>query len=373
MTGQWSDRYAISDPKTLSPPGPMSYLYSLALRIWTPFWRREDSNGMDMWNAPMVQSRQPLTYRLMENVGLGGPRWHGNSWQRRIAESESSRPSTLLTDIPGDLVWYLPCVQQASYHEGGPLVWLLPLYLHVNQKSDYDIWCTCWCKREHVESNALNNWKLKIFKIIDEHVLFYSNNLDLLPPKPKSSFQYLKQGIQEFHRKYVLAPADKAANNVVVVWQLYYINTLIHKLGSTKTYEQITTDERSIVNTHSSIVNTHSIEITAKFAVSTKEKQDRLPTLYWLPKLHKLPYKACFVANSSSCMTTVLSKLLTSCLTAVKNHWIRYYDIVYERDIFGQLKIPMMFSINLNLKTFRLLNRLHMIFLHCILRYLMIL
>ena len=66
-------------------------------------------------------------------------------------------------------------------------------------------------------SNALNNWKLKTFKIIDERVLFYSNNLDLLPPKPKLSFRYLKQGIQEFHRKYVLAPADKAANNVVVV------------------------------------------------------------------------------------------------------------------------------------------------------------
>ena len=71
-----------------------------------------------------------------------------------------------------------------------------------------------WCKREHVESNALNKWKLKIFKIIDERVLFY---LDLLPPKPKLSFRYLKQGIQEFQRKYVLAPADKAANNVVVV------------------------------------------------------------------------------------------------------------------------------------------------------------
>ena len=78
-------------------------------------------------------------------------------------------------------------------------------------------YCTRWCKREHVESNALNNWKLKIFKIVDEHMLFYSNNLDLLPPKPKLSFRYLKQGIQEFHRKYVLVPADKAANNVVVV------------------------------------------------------------------------------------------------------------------------------------------------------------
>ena len=29
---------------------------------------------MDMWNIPTVQSRRPVTYRLMESVGLGGPR-----------------------------------------------------------------------------------------------------------------------------------------------------------------------------------------------------------------------------------------------------------------------------------------------------------
>ena len=73
---------------------------------------------------------------------------------------------------------------------------------------------------------------------------------------------------------------NQTANNVVVVWRLFYINTLKQELGSTKTNERISTDERSIVNTH-------SIDITAKFAVSIKEKQDRLPTLYWLPKLHK--------------------------------------------------------------------------------------
>ena len=38
-----------------------------------------------------------------------------------------------------------------------------------------------------------------------------------------------------------------------------------------------------------------------------------------------------------------------------------------ELSIFGQLKIPMKFSITLNLKSFRLLNCLHMIFLHSIL------
>ena len=77
---------------------------------------------------------------------------------------------------------------------------------------------TRWCNRQYVTSNALNNWKLKLFQIIDKHILFYSINLNLLPPKLKFSFRFLKQGIQEFHRKYVLAPADKAANNVAVVF-----------------------------------------------------------------------------------------------------------------------------------------------------------
>ena len=53
--------------------------------------------------------------------------------------------------------------------------------------------------------------------------------------------------------------------------------------------------------------------------------------MYWLPKLHKRPYKARFIANSCSCTTTELSKLLISCLNAVKKHVIRYCEKVYER------------------------------------------
>ena len=130
----------MSGRRTLSPSGPMSYLPGLALRILTSFWRREGSAGMDMWNAPLVQSRQPSTYRLRKSVGLGGPRWHGSSWQRGIAESGSSRLSTLMIDIPGDLVWDLPCLQQASYLEGGPLMWRLPCTCMLIQNTIVMIW-----------------------------------------------------------------------------------------------------------------------------------------------------------------------------------------------------------------------------------------
>ena len=44
--------------------------------------------------------------------------------------------------------------------------------------------------------NAMKEWKLSIFNIVDKRIKFYSQNTNLLPPKPKSSFRHLKQGIQ---------------------------------------------------------------------------------------------------------------------------------------------------------------------------------
>ena len=72
--------------------------------------------------------------------------------------------------------------------------------------------------------------------------------------------------------------------------------------------------------------------MAVKFGLFVDEDHSKLPTLYWLPKLHKRPYKLRFIANSSACTTTELSILLTSCLTAIKNHVIKYFTTVYERN-----------------------------------------
>ena len=74
-----------------------------------------------------------------------------------------------------------------------------------------------WCKRENVEPNALKEWKINIFKIIDTRISFYSLNTNILPPKPKPSFRQVQRDIQGFHTKYVLVPAVKAINNAVAV------------------------------------------------------------------------------------------------------------------------------------------------------------
>ena len=166
--------------------------------------------------------------------------------------------------------------------------------------------------------------------------MVYSHTTNLLPPKPISSFRHLKQGILEFHRKYVLVPADMAANNIVFVCRLHYnINSLKQDINGTKAYKETSTDEKTVVNNHSN-------DLPYKFAINVKERQDRLPTMYWLPKLHKRPYKARFIANSSSCTTTELNyKLLGSLLSnlvslgtmrqCMKSQ--RKYVLVYKKNL----------------------------------------
>ena len=89
--------------------------------------------------------------------------------------------------------------------------------------------------------------------------------------------------------------------------------------------------------------------MAAKFGLLVDEDHSKLPTLYWLPKLHKRPYKSRFIANSSACTTTELSILLTSCLTAIKNHVINIAQQFMKEMVkiyFCLLKIQVKFLIN---------------------------
>ena len=76
----------------------------------------------------------------------------------------------------------------------------------------------------------------------------------------------------------------------------------------------------------SNILLKHEDDISSfKLSISKSD----LPTIYCLPKLHKSPYKFRFIANSSNCTTTVLSRNLTSALTAIKDHVSKYCETAF--------------------------------------------
>ena len=61
-----------------------------------------------------------------------------------------------------------------------------------------------------------------------------------------------------------------------------------------------------------------------------------LPSLYWIPKLHKCSFKQRYIAGSAKCSTKPLSKLLTCMLSGVKTG---FCDTSYPRGGVNQIWI----------------------------------
>ena len=98
------------------------------------------------------------------------------------------------------------------------------------------------------------------------------------------------------------------------------MEVLKSELNSTRAYVPADLTKDKLLQRHIDSLTKSNIKI---------DKID-LPTFYWLPKLHKNPYTSRFISNSSHCSTTILSKHITSALTAVKDHAIKYSETAFS-------------------------------------------
>ena len=144
--------------------------------------------------------------------------------------------------------------------------------------------------------------------------LIFNFLLNFKSPKCKVLDQPdVKDTLHKLHANYVLVPADKAANNVIIVCKKYYIETLVKVLEinnvniNNRTYIPIDDSFETIVKSHNQFITSVGLEMS--------EEDQNLPYLYWTPKLHKSPYKHRFIAGSCKCMTKDLSCLLTKVLS----------------------------------------------------------
>jgi hypothetical protein len=126
-----------------------------------------------------------------------------------------------------------------------------------------------------------------------------------------------------------IVSADKAPNNIVIVCKSHYIDGLIKELGIDTLVGNPTTLTKEEM--HRSVLYS--------FGISTKDEELDLPTLYWIPKLHKCPFKQPYIAGSAKCSTKPLSKLLTCILSAVKTGLQSYCDTSYPRGGVNQMWI----------------------------------
>ena len=180
-----------------------------------------------------------------------------------------------------------------------------------------------------MELKYLSEWKDQLKELVADRISNLKGHFK--SPKCKVLDQPdVKDTLHKLHANYVLVPADKAANNVIIVCKKYYIDTLVKELGinnvniNNPTYIPIDDSFETIMKSHNQFITSVGLEIS--------EEDQNLPYLYWTPKLHKSPYKHRFIVGSSKCTTKDLSCLLTKVLSTIKDGLVRYCNTKTSRN-----------------------------------------
>ena len=184
----------------------------------------------------------------------------------------------------------------------------------------------------HTFSIALNTFAIKLEKKFDlapEERLEWQHAVEEKVRKqiPESGGERsileeeeVEQYLRWLRRRLVICPTDKAPKNFTFVCQHYYKHVLhgeLHQEGGA--YEPIGLSKEAIYNRYGEeLQDTRCPEgILDEVMRAIRHKQFALPLLYWLPKMHKSPPKARFIAASYKVMTTKLATTLNRILKLI--------------------------------------------------------
>ena len=211
-----------------------------------------------------------------------------------------------------------------SYREQNNINWDLNLKLCKEAVKKFRM---KWADVANVSRCVFREWE----KVVEECIM---NKITALKKKyvHKRKKQILKNPkhvnyLKTFHDSFVLVPADKAGNNVIVICKKYYLQVILEELANSP---DVPSTYVEVGGASGDIIRKHVVDIGGGMHIPIAPVMEKLPSFYWLPKLHKTPYGSRFIAASSQCTTKPLSNLLTSCLTTIMVHFKEYCDGIYR-------------------------------------------
>ena len=192
-----------------------------------------------------------------------------------------------------------------------------------------------WAKKEDVEVDTLSEWIKSIADVLKRRIRRLKHSVNTRHVSIFSDPDVVRE-LSRLHENFVIVPADKASNNYTFVCKRHYVSILSEELGlnslpGNPTYNLTDLSASEVLDNHKSVLTS--------FGIETSDDELDLPYIYWIPKMHKTPYKHRFIAGSSKCSTKPLSILLTKLLTHIKQGLQKYCETAYSRSGINQMWI----------------------------------
>ena len=169
----------------------------------------------------------------------------------------------------------------------------------------------------------------------------FTNYLNFLSSSPNNFTPYnsilqrddVKSYLDSLSSSFIICSVDKASNNYVFVCKKFYLLTLLNELGydltslecrGNSTYHPVNSVEDDIIQEHVNFIKDN-------FNIRVSEDNLCLPRIFWIPKLHKNPYKSRFIAGASKCTTLKqISVAVNKACKVLKEYFSKYCSSVYN-------------------------------------------
>ena len=168
---------------------------------------------------------------------------------------------------------------------------------------------------KNITAEQMGPWKNEILKKVDEKIRSFKRRI-----RPKKTQQILKnpeviEYLRKMHEKYVFVPIDKAGNNIAIICKRYYVEVILKEIGhlgnGNSTYEKTPKTREEIVE--------ENVMYSEHLGLEVEDREKDLPSMYWIPKMHKDPPGARFIIASKQCSTKKISKSVSSAFKLMYN------------------------------------------------------
>ena len=169
--------------------------------------------------------------------------------------------------------------------------------------------------------DSMNPWKNEILNKVKGKINILKRKR-VPRRKPLLQDPIIKAYLEILHSNYVIVPIDKAANNFAFICKRFYVTQLLAEVGilnnNSQTYEHLDKDYHQIIN--------ENIELCKRYGLEVGDREQCLPIMYWIPKMHKNPVDSRFIVASAKCSTKPLSKAVSTVFKLIFKQIQNFHD-----------------------------------------------
>ena len=132
-----------------------------------------------------------------------------------------------------------------AYREQNNIDWRVNLK---NCKAAVSRYAKKWAREANVDRRVLRDWEEMVYKFIDEKIGSLKQRKINKRKKHVLKRRVHLGNLNKLHEKFVLVPADKAYNNVIVECKKYYLDVVIKELNLNNTYKEVHNNSVNIIS-----------------------------------------------------------------------------------------------------------------------------